>query len=1004
MKIAVVTISPEVMRGMIGAAETLNAAYSGWGSVELFSATRAPGRNELQRLTATLHDADAVLWDLMGADPRWQEAISRALDGHPGQLIACGQALADRARLGAFGVAAASRNRRPGSPAMRPSPGALADAPADPARRDAMTYARLVASFLSMRGDDALFVLTTLLHRYGGHPEIEIPEPNAVPRGVAITDPHSRARYADPDEYLRAHGGPDGRPVVALLYYGGRYPIDGEPVAAQLTSALSRVCRVLPVAVDTGAAEALEPLRRLFTTPGVEPELIISLMSFRFGAGPMGGDAEGGVRLLNELGAPYLKPLILSRRTIDEWRASPDGIGPSETTVSLLLPELDGCIDEIPVAAMSLRPVTGARDVMVEQLEVIDEQVQRLVRRVEGMLRLRALTNENKRVAIIGYDYPAGEGNMLGGAFLDVAASIEAIMADLGEQGYRVDPPEPGGLLPDLLSRAVNSPSYVTSGAPIRYARADAERDLADPRAWGEVNQYWADRSSLPMVDPSGDFLIPAVEYGNVLVGVQPGRGPVSGDTHDNTTPPHPQYLAFYTWLRRVWKADVIVHVGTHGTFEFLKAKENAVSARCFPDLMLDDIPHVYLYYVANPTEGLIARRRSHATLVSYQPPVMRPGGLHGDLRELSELLGEHRRAQDLMPQTVEDLREQLAAKAEQAHLTTDLEELEAELERLSVGLVPRGLHVFGRRWGADEVAEMTRGVISHGLDDHPPAVEVIGAKESLSPAGIEKLTSQRRAELEEQVAHLIDDALAMPSYPAAEFSDDPGLRSLIERAREVAARFASNDEWQGLHDALNGRHIEARLGGDVIRSPQVMPTGASIYQFDPRMIPTPIAVRRGVDIAEGLRQAYRATNGGRELTCAGLVLWGIETSRTQGETYAEVMALIGVRLRGQRRPGHQRWEIIPAAELTGPRVDVVVTISGFFRDLFGNLIEELDDMLTAVAALDEPDEINPIAARSRALRGTLRAKGLSDIDADELSVARIFGPAPGSTAPAWMR
>lgn len=996
MKITMVTISPEVLRAMIAAGEKLDRDHPGWGSAGLFYATKTPELSELDRLRAELPDSDAIVCDLMGADPRWQEIIAACLDGYRGQLVACGQALADRARLGAFDMAAASaKGGRPGMPAAM---SAMAGSD-DTGKRDAMTYGRLVRAFLEASAESELFVLGTLVRDYGGHPEIDVPELAASSEGVRLADPASGTRFETPAEYFAAHGGPDGRPVVALLYYGGSYPVNSVPIAAALRDALSEVSQVVPIAVETNAAESLGLLRGLFTTPGLEPELIVNLMSFRVGAGPMGGDPDGGVKLLTDIGAPYIKPLTLSRSSLADWHASSHGISPSETMVSLLLPELDGCIDEITVAAMSSEPFSDDNPVLVESLEMIDEQVNRLVQRVDGMLRLRALANENKRVAIIGYDYPAGEGNMLGGAFIDGAASIEAIMADLSAQGYRVDVPAPGTLLDDLLAKAVNSPGYLTSGSSIRYPRADAERDLDNPQAWQEVNEYWSRRNNLPMVDPSGDFLIPAVGYGNVLVGIQPGRGEVSGDasaTHDNSTPPHPQYLAFYTWLRKVWKADVIVHIGTHGTFEFLKAKENAVSVHCFPDLMLEDIPHVYLYYVANPTEGLIARRRSHATIVTYQPPVMRPGGLYGDLAELSGLLAEYRRSRDLMPQTADDLLEQLVPKAEAAHLPTDVDELEAELERLDVGLVPLGLHVFGDEWDADEVAEMTCGVVSHGLDDQPPAIELVAARDGLSLAEVDALSPAERARMEAEATDLVRTALNDPEAPATKFTTDAGLQSLITRARQVAAAFSSNNEWQGLHDALNGRHIPAKLGGDVIRSPEVMPTGASIYQFDPRMIPTPIAMRRGTEIAAGLRDAYRASNDGKKLTCAGIVLWGIETSRTQGETYAEVLSLLGVRLREQRRPGHQRWEIIPAAELTWPRVDVVVTISGFFRDLFGNLIEELDDIFAAVAALDEPEEINPIAARSRALHTRLRDQGFSEPDSLELSSARIFGPAPG--------
>lgn len=979
MRIVTVTISPEALRGIAEAATRLDEAHEGWGSLSLFYAARPPSDDDLERLAEAVQGADTVLFDLMGADQRWVDALGVLLVDFAGDLIPCGPTLSERARLGRFDMQA-------------PRGDGSADEPA--AARDARRFSEIVGAFRSMRGDDALFIVGTLLRDYGGRDDVQVPQPAGPPAGVQVSDPATRTRYDSLGAFIEANGGPGGRPVVALLHYGRSFPIDSEPIAAALAEALRPVCWVLPIAIDASAAESLEPLREILTAPGIGLELIVNLMSFQFGAGPMGGDPGAGVRLLNELGVPYVNPLILSRRTIDEWRESQAGLGASEVLVSLLLPELDGCLDEIPVAGMRPRPLLGDGDLMVDEPEVIPEQVERLVQRVEGLLRLRSLANEDKRVAIVGYDYPAGEGNMLGGAFIDAAASIEAIMADLLEHGYRVEPPEPGGLLPDLLNRAVNSPAYVTRRPAVTYSRERAERDLENPDAWDEVNGHWSEDTSLPMVDEQGDFQIPVVEYGNVVVGVQPGRAPMpaQGLTHDNLTPPHPQYLAFYTWLRKVWRADVIVHVGTHGTFEFLKAKENAVSTRCFPDLMLEGVPHVYLYYCANPTEGLIARRRSHACLVSYQPPVMRPGGLHDEPARLSALLDEYRRSLELAPQTAEDLLADLVRGAEEAHLPTGLDDLEAELERLKLGLVPLGLHTFGRIWDDEEVAEMVFGAVSHGLDDLPPAGELLAAADGITVPQFDQLDAGRRAHYDELAREFVAAALAQQD---GEGVSEP-LAFLAARCRELAGRFARNDEWDGLHAALEGRHVEARLGGDVIRSPEVMPSGASLYQFDPRQVPSPMALRRGVDIARQLRGAYQEAHDGHAPRCVGIVLWGIETSRTQGETYAEVMALLGVRMRERRRPGHRRFEVIPTEELEAPRVDVVVTISGFFRDMFGNLIEELDDMVKAVAELDEPAEINPVAARVREARERLRERGLSEADADELSVARVFGPAPG--------
>ena len=427
-----------------------------------------------------------------------------------------------------------------------------------------------------------------------------------------LADPATRARYASAEDYLAAHPGPQGRPVVALLYNGVSYPTDPEPVAARLAEALSGDAWVLPVAIETDAASAVDRILELCATPGLEPDLVVTLMSFRFGAGPTGGDADHGVAALNRLGVPYLSPILLTRTTAEEWLHHSHGLGPSEVLVSVMLPEFDGAINQIPIAAMTPPRHDARHRVDTAELQVIDEQLNRLVGRVAGLLRLRGLANADKRVCLIGYDYPAGEGNLLAASQLDVAESIAAILAELHRSGYRTQPVTAARLRADLMAGQINSPAYLTEVQPLTYPHRQAQTDLGDHQAWEEVTRAWPADGPRPMVDPDGDYLIPHVEYGNVLVGVQPGRAPEVDDAlaHDNTVPPHPQYLAYYTWLQHVWRADVIVHVGTHGTLEFLKSKENAVSVHDFPDLMVGDVPHVYLYYAGNPAEALLARRR----------------------------------------------------------------------------------------------------------------------------------------------------------------------------------------------------------------------------------------------------------------------------------------------------------------------------------------------------------------------------------------------------------
>ena len=990
MKIVAITHYPGALRCFIDTAAHLDRAVPGWGSLTLFDSGQPLG--DADALAGAVSSADAVIVDLMRSDPAWQDALAPILDGYPGHLLPFGMQFAGQTRLGQFRLA----------PGTMP-PMMLGAPPAPPrgvddfqARRDAMTFSRLARAYRTMRGGDALFVLGTLLRDYGDQPGLDVPEPSPQTPGVHLADPATRARYASAEDYLAAHPGPEGRPVVALLYNGVSYPTDPEPVAARLAEALSGDAWVLPVAIETDAASAVDRILELCATPGLEPDLVVTLMSFRFGAGPTGGDADHGVAALNRLGVPYLSPILLTRTTAEEWLHHSNGLGPSEVLVSVMLPEFDGAINQIPIAAMTPPRHDARHRVDTAELQVVDEQLNRLVGRVRGLLRLRGLANADKRVCLIGYDYPAGEGNLLAASQLDVAESIAAILAELHRTGYRTQPVTAARLRADLMAGQVNSPAYLTEVQPLTYPHRQAQADLGNHQAWDEVIRAWPADGPRPMVDSDGDYLIPHVEYGNVLVGVQPGRAPEVDDAlaHDNTVPPHPQYLAYYTWLQHVWRADVIVHVGTHGTLEFLKSKENAVSVHDFPDLMVGDIPHVYLYYAGNPAEALLARRRSHATLVSYQPPVMTPGGLHDELEELAEALAAYRRSHAMTPQSSEDQLADLRQRAKRAHLPTDPDQLEGELERLRAQLIPLGLHVFGSHWDAGEVAYMVAGVIGNGVGDLAPGYELMAAADGLDAERIHRLSEAEIARYDEAAKRLVEMALTSQA-PAADLAGDETSRAVIVRARELALRFAANQEWEFLHRALSGRHVEARLGGDAIRNPEVLPSGASLYQFDPRQVPSALAARRGAEMAAQVVEVYRDGHGGAWPSCVGLVLWGLETTRTHGETYAQVMSLIGVRRAPSRRPGLPGWEVIPREELPGPRVDVVVTISGFFRDLFGTLVEELDDMFAAVAALDEPDEINPIAARTRQLRQHLLDGGATEPEARELSHVRVFGPPP---------
>lgn len=976
MKVAVISHFHEGLRGLMAAAARLNRACPGWGALRVFDATSPVGEAEAGSIRGVLECADALVVDLPRAHPSWQALAGSVLPGARGFVVGHDPVTLAHVRVGS-------------------------SQPAENLRRSA----EVMEAYRRMAPGDADYVLVLLVGAYGGNADVEVRKPAVRPEGMYLADPvrgvrfDSRAEFEADAASRNAAPGPDiarePEDVIVVLFNGYSFPTNPEPVAGEVVEALRPYARVVPVAVETDPAHSIEPLRGLLTREGYRPDLIVNTMAFRLGAGPMGGDVDAGEGLLRELDAPLVHTIQLSQYSVDEWHSS-HSLSPSEVLVSVMLPEFDGTVCQIPVAAkVMVPPPEGAPQgaIATADMAVIPEQMARLVGRVRTLLRLRRLANQDKRVALIGYDYPAGEGALLAAAQLDVARSIEAILGRLAAEGYRTHKVAAEQIRADLLAKGVNDPAYGTAKDPTLYPREQMWADLANERARAEVAAHWRGREELPMVDAGGDFLIPGVEYGNVFVGVQPGRARVedSHTAHDDTTPPHPQYLAYYTWLREVWKADVVVHVGTHSTFEFLKSRENAVSVRDFPDLMLADLPHVYLYYISNPAEGLAVRRRAHGVLVSYQPTLMVGGCVPEQIARIDSLLDAYRRGADMTPQNLEDLAEDIRELASQAHLPTDPLELEAEVERMKARLVPMGLHVFGAVFDAEQIRLMTRALLAAGHDDVAPAFERMARLDGLTTAEVDRLGDREIRVYEQRAMELVDRALA-----GAELAESEVGRGIVQEARAVARAWRTNDEWSGLLRALSGRHIAARLGGDPIRTPDVLPSGSSLYQFDPRQVPSPLARRRGEQMAQQLKEAYAREHEGQAPRVASIVLWGLETTRTHGETYAQIMSLIGVRPVAHARPGRRRWEVIPTEELEGPRCDVVVTISGFFRDLFPILIDELDDMFAAVSALDEPAEVNPIAARTRATHEQMVAAGFSTNEAEELAHVRLFGPKPG--------
>jgi cobaltochelatase CobN len=1010
MKIVFVTVSSTAIRDLLVAGRTIQERYPGVLDLRLLYSGRQVAGPRLDEMRDTIAEADAVLVDLMGSPSEVVAAVDAGLERCRGQIIPFGQTGRSHMRLGALTADSMKMEGMGMGEPRQISPEAMRRMAtmAETAgkivpvgkMRDMRNLSQLAKYFRLADVEQLTNMLCLILRDYGGHKEIPRPDVAREAPVLGIRDPATRTYYKNVKQYGQSRGFDKSKPCIALLSYGHTYPDDTAPSVAAIRDRLEEIANVLPIAFGGTTAENFAQLREwLLNVNGQPVDLILNFMSFRLGAGPMGGDAGGAIDVLREVGAPYVHPFFMTRRRIKEWRESAQGLSANEFLISVMLPELDGCAEALLVGAMGEPYRDEDTGTDVSCLALIDERVDRLVSRVQSLLALRRKPNSEKRIAIIGYNYPPGEGNIFGGSFLDTFASIGNVLENLQAEGY-----ETGGLDVDALRERFSVGGIVNSGrygadedSMPKYLLARYQETLSGLPDEDLLTEQWGEAPGDVMVSRGGDFLIPGVIGGNVFVGLQPSRG-IHEDPekayHDKDLLPHHQYIAFYRWLLDDFKADAIIHVGTHGTLEFLKGKESGMSGDCFPDHLVAHVPHVYLYYVGNPSEAMIARRRSHANLVGYQPPEYVQGDLYGEYVELSAMIDEYREALRASPVRSQDVLRDVVSRATALSLPTDLDELEHELYRMRRSLIPKGLHVFGRGYDEAEARNYARGLLRYDRGEVKSLTRLAAEIEGLDyDALLDEADTGRLAHLDRAADDLFDRYLDDGSLRGLDPAHHAGVLATLEYARGIMVECRRNDEIGGLLRTLRGEYNPARLAGDIFRDPEVMPTGYNLYQFDPRFVPSPTATERGWKIAEATLERYRADNGGQLPISTAVILWGLETSRTQGETVAQILAYLGVRVVRGGNVWEPRYQIMSLEELGRPRVDVVINICGFFRDMFPNVMGNLNKVFEELATLDEPDEMNRFKANTRKLRERLLELGYGPEEAEELAAARIFGP-----------
>ena len=732
--------------------------------------------------------------------------------------------------------------------------------------------------------------------------------------------------------------------------------------------------KVLPAFAS--GLDARKAIETYFIENGVTViDALVSLTGFSLVGGPAYNDSRAAEVILSKLDVPYFAATPVEFQTLDQWEASDRGLLPVESTMMVAIPELDGATGSVIFGGRSEKGAN--RNDMTSHTE----RASVLANRVAKYINLRRSDKANRKVAAVLFNFPPNASNTGTAAFLSVFESLYNLLSSMKDSGYSVEMP---ASVDELRQRIIygNAEKY---GAMANVHKRILTDDHVRAERWlAPIEKQWGPAPGNQLSDGASIFIL-GERFGNVFVGIQPGFG-TEGDPmrllFDKGSSPTHAFSAFYRFIKEDFAADAIVHFGTHGALEFMPGKQVGLCSDCWPDRLIGNTPNIYLYAANNPSEGAVAKRRSAATLISYLTPSLEEAGLYKGLIDLKSSIERYR---SLEPEAIEERSGLLtliqvqaselelvksepawAAETEeqQAKFDSAVLKLHSDVLELEYTLIPHGLHVMGGKMSAGARGDMLLSVAegSHGRERTP-----------MLRKAIEMITSGSSVE---QIAAIMSGT----------HQDDI---KLIESLINVDNLLQLNSEIEGLLNCLDGRFIKPAPGGDLLRTPEILPTGRNLHGFDPFRIPSAFAVSDGRRQAQRLLDKHCADGNGLPKTIA-MVLWGTDNLKSEGAPIAQALALLGALPRFDSYGRLAGAMLIPLEELQRPRIDVVITLSGIFRDLLPLQIKLLAEACFLAASADEPSSQNYV--RANAL--SYQAKHGCDLETASL---RVFGNAEGA-------
>ncbi|HET9049152.1 MAG TPA: cobaltochelatase subunit CobN [Chiayiivirga sp.] len=839
---------------------------------------------------------------------------------------------------------------------------------------------------------DAFF--QTLAAQLNGTPASNIPEPILVPE-AGVYHPRATHVFADPVAYLEwiRKPGDEKKPVIGIAFHE-------QYIASLQTASIDALIKrvedagAIPMAVFYPAM-ATDAMTRVLAHDG--KSLADALITTRIMLGPDAPRAE-----MTALGIPVIQAMPYRRGDESEWRADPHGVNVMDVPFYMAQAEYAGIID-IQVAS-----ATGKQE---QQLLPIKVQVDAMVEKAMNLVTLQRKPIHDKRVTVLFWNYPSGEKNF-GASFMNVPESLGTTLTALAAAGYDTHAPESKTLLADL--QRLLAPYY-------REGRlADLEKDglaarlpLAEYRAWLETLPEHArtrlqaeigDPANSPMLQGQGKdahFIIPRLALGKVVLMPQPPRSGAIDDKekaiyHSTNAAPDHFYLAAYLWARK--HSDALVHFGTHGTQEWLPGKERGLAMDDYPMLAIGNTPIIYPYIADNIGEALQARRRGRAVIISHQTPPFRPAGLHDDLTAMHDLL--HQWQNQIEGEVREQLKKDLMAKVASNHIDLDMgwdgaraskefpafiDALHTHLHDLAQTAQPLGLHTLGI---APETEHRLATVL---LMLGKPYIEAAARHAGVAEDQLDETLATDYAKLTQSAPFALLKQVLVDGQTPAGISTE--LAEQLKQARSYYDSIGAANELPALIDALAGKYIPTSYGGDPIKHPDAYPTGRNLYPFDPSRVPTSQAWEAGKIAAEALLAAHQKDSGSipDKITFS---LWSVETMRHQGLLEAQALWLLGVEPVWDKGGRVEDVRLIDRKTLGRARVDVVLSITGLYRDQFPNAMKQLARAVELAAQAKETD--NAVAQNASRIEADLISQGIDAKAAKNAAQTRIFSSASG--------